>query len=282
MKSKKNNLALLNKSQSIIPKILIIAGSDSCGGAGVQIDIKTATYLKTYAATAITCLTAQSSAKVYDVFYPPIDFLKQQIEVVLNDMSFDCIKIGMLGNAKIVDLIAEILAKKAKNVKIVLDTVMVATSGDLLMEKSALSILKSKLINQAYLVTPNIIEAEILSQMKITKVSDMKKAAKIIKELGCKNVLIKGGHLLSKNNILTNLLLSEDGKFHLITNKKLGKDYKNQNIHGTGCTLASAIACNLAKKIDLLSAIRKANFYVYRSIVKSADIGKGSRILINY
>ena len=132
------------------------------------------------------------------------------------------------------------------------------------------------------MVTPNIIEAEILSQMKIEKVSDMKKAAKIIKELGCKNVLIKGGHLLSGNNIIKNLLLGEDGKFHLITNKKLGKDYKNQNIHGTGCTLASAIACNLAKKIDLLSAVRNANSYVYRSIVKSAAIGKGSRILINY
>jgi hydroxymethylpyrimidine/phosphomethylpyrimidine kinase len=278
MKSKK----LLNKAQSIIPKILIIAGSDSCGGAGIQVDIKTATYLKTYAATAITCLTAQSSARVYEVFYPPIDFLKQQIRVVLNDMSFNCIKIGMLGNAEIVDLVAEILAKKAKNVKIVLDTVMVATSGDLLMEGSALSVLKSKLINQAYLVTPNITEAEILSQMRIVNVSDMKRAAETIKELGCKNVLIKGGHLGSESNILINLLLSEDGKFHLITNKKLGKDYKNQNIHGTGCTLASAIACNLAKKIDLLSAVRKANAYVYRSIVKSADIGKGSRILINY
>jgi hydroxymethylpyrimidine/phosphomethylpyrimidine kinase len=282
MKSKKNNLPLLNKMQPITHKVLIIAGSDSCGGAGVQADLKTATSLKTYAASAITCLTAQSSARVYNVFYPPIDFLKQQIEVVLDDMSFDCIKIGMVGNAKIINLVAEILAKKAKNIKIVLDTVMVATSGDLLMEESAISILKSKLINQAYLVTPNIIEAKILSQIKIAKVSDMKKAAKIIKQLGCKNVLIKGGHLLSGNNIIKNLLLGEDEKFHLITNKKLGKDYKNQNIHGTGCTLASAIACNLAKKIDLLSAVRKANGYVYRSIVKSADIGKGSRILINY
>lgn len=264
------------------PKILIIAGSDSCGGAGIQVDIKTATALKTYAATAITCLTAQSSAKVYEIFYPPIDFLKRQIEVVLDDMSFDCIKIGMLGNAKIMELVADILSKKAKNIRVVLDTVIVATSGDLLMEESALEVLKSKLINQAYIVTPNIIEAEILSQTKITNISEMKKAAIIIKKLGCKNVLIKGSHLPSESNILKNLLLDENDKFHLITNKRFGKDYKNQNIHGTGCTLASAIASILAKELDVLSAIRKANYYVYRSIVRSVNIGKGSRILINY
>ncbi len=282
MKSKKSNLALLNKSQSIIPKIFIIAGSDSSGGAGVQIDIKTATYLKTYAATAITCLTAQSSARVFGVFYPSVDFLRQQIEVVLDDMSFDCIKIGMVGSSDIVDLIAEILFNKAKNVRIVLDTVITATSGDLLIEMSALKSLKSRLINQAYLVTPNIIEAEILSQTKIKNIGDVKKAAKIIKELGCKNVLIKGGHLLSKDNIVKNILLDENDNFHLITNKRLGKDYRNQNIHGTGCSMASAIACNLAKKFDLLTAIKKANNYVYRSIARSIDIGKGSRILINY
>ncbi len=282
MKSKKSNLALSDKVKSVIPKILIIAGSDSSGGAGIQIDVKTATALKTYAATAITCLTAQSSARVHDVFYAPVDFLKQQIEVVLDDMSFDCIKIGMLGNARNVKLVAEVLAKKAKNIKIVLDTVIVATSGDLLIEDSALGFLKSRLMNQAYLVTPNIIEAEILSQTEIKKISDMKKAAKIIKELGCKNVLIKGGHLLSKSKILTNILLDENDKFHTITNKRLGADYKNQNIHGTGCAMASAITCNLAKKFDLLSAVRQANQYVYRSIVKSVNIGKGSRILINY
>jgi hydroxymethylpyrimidine/phosphomethylpyrimidine kinase len=282
MKSKKNGISLLTKSQSIIPKILIIAGSDSSGGAGIQADIKTATYLKTYAATAITCLTAQSSARVHDVLYSPVNFLRQQIEVVLDDMNFDCIKIGMVGNSKIVNLVADILFKKAKNIKIVLDTVITATSGDLLIEMSALKALKSRLINQAYIVTPNIIEAEILSQTTIKNVSDMKEAAKIIKTLGCKNVLIKGGHLFSDDNIIRNILLDENDKFYLITNKRLGKDYKNQNIHGTGCSMASAIACNLAKKFDLLSAVRKANHYVYRSIAGSVDIGKGSRILINY
>jgi hydroxymethylpyrimidine/phosphomethylpyrimidine kinase len=271
-----------NHQSLITTKILIIAGSDSGGGAGVQADIKTATYLKTYTATAITCLTAQNSSKVYDILYPPLDFLKKQIEVVLEDIEFDYIKIGMLGNLEIINLVTEVLKKKAAKIPLILDPVMVSTSQDLLLELSAIEALKAKLIKNAYLVTPNIFEAEILANMKISNLKEMKKAAIEIKKLGCKNVLIKGGHILFADNIIRNILLDENNKFYSITNKRVGKDFQNQNIHGTGCTLATAITCNMAKKLDLVTAIRKANNYVYKAVVKSVDIGKGSRILLHY
>ncbi len=258
-----------------MPKILIIAGSDPSGGAGIQADIKTACAHKTYAAAAITCLTAQNTQKVFAIHNSPIEFLRSQIETVLDDIKFDAIKIGMLGTAEIIDCVADILAKKAKKIPLILDTVMVATSGDLLLQEVAVDSLKSKLIKGAYIVTPNIDEAKVLAKMPIRNLVDMKSAALRIKALGAKNILIKGGHLNFSDGKIHSILLDEKNKFHLISNKKLG----TKNLHGTGCTLASAIACNIAKKMDLPMAVKKANQYVYRSIVKNLKIGKGSLVL---
>lgn len=262
----------------MIKKILIIAGSDPSGGAGIQADLKTATAHGVYAGAAITCLTAQNTKKVFGVHNSPIEFLRAQIEAVLDDIKFDVIKIGMLGNAEIIDCVADVLSKKAKKIPLVLDTVMVATSGDLLLKENAVEALKSRLVKGALIVTPNIHEAEVLAEMKINDVDDMKSAALQIKALGCKSVLIKGGHLKFKDGKIYSVLLDEKDKFHLISNKKIGK----KNLHGTGCTLASALACNLAKKIDLLKAAKKANDYVYRSIVKSLKVGKGSLVLQHF
>lgn len=260
----------------MMPKLLIIAGSDSCGGAGIQADIKAATSLKVYSAAAITCLTAQNTARVYDVFYPPADFLKKQIEVVLDDIKFDAIKIGMLGSLEVIETVANLLESKAKNIPLITDPVMIATSGDQLLKTEAFkSFIASYLVKNAFLLTPNIHEAEVLANQQIANLAEMKAAAKIIKKLGCKNVLIKGGHLATEDGMIKSILLDESGKFHLISNRSHGE----QNIHGTGCTLASAIASLIAKKLPLVAAVKKANRYVYRAISKSEKIGKGSLVL---
>lgn len=267
---------------SFSAKILIIAGSDPSGGAGLQADIKTAAAHDIYSSAVVTCLTAQNTQGVSAIHNPPISFLRQQLETVLDDIKFDAIKIGMLGTTEIIDCVADILQKKAKKIPLILDTVMVATSGDLLLEKKAVAALKEKLVKAALIVTPNIDEAEVLAEMKIKNISDMKIAAQKIQKFGARNVLIKGGHLLEsraparhKEEIIRSILLDEKGKFHTITNKRIGK----KNLHGTGCTLASAIAANIAKGEDVVSAVRKANSYVYRAIVKSVKVGKGSLVL---
>ena len=259
----------------MLPKIFIIAGSDPSGGAGIQADIKTVTAHKVYSAAAITCLTAQNTKKVFAVHNSPIEFLRQQIEVVLDDINFDAIKIGMLGTAEIIECVSDVLKRKAKKIPLILDTVMFATSGDLLLKKNAVEALKSKLIKGAHIVTPNIDEAEVLAEMEIKDLGDMKSAAIIIKALGCKSVLIKGGHLNFSDGKIRSILLDEKDKFHIVINKKIG----NKNLHGTGCTLSSAIACNIAKKMDLVKAVRNANQYVYRSVIKSLKVGKGSLVL---
>lgn len=265
-------------SKNYQPKLLIIAGSDPSGGAGIQADIKTATVHKVYSSAVITCLTAQNTSKVFDIHNSPIAFLRKQLEAVLDDIKFDAIKIGMLGDAEIIDVVFDVLSKKAKNIPIVLDTVMVATSGDLLLKKDAVESLKSTMLKIAEIVTPNIDEAEVLAEMKIKNISDMKMAAQKIRNLGARNVLIKGGHLNFKDGKIHSILLDDLGKFHEISNKKIGK----KNLHGTGCTLASALACNIAKRKDLVKAARAANSYVYRSIVKSLKVGKGSLVLRHF
>ena len=257
------------------PKVLIIAGSDSGGGAGMQADIKTATAHKVYCASVLTAVTAQNTQKVHQVFDLPIELLKKQLEVVLDDMQFDAIKIGMLSTVEIIDTIAIILKSKFKKIPIILDPVMVATSGDILLQKNAIEILKKKLISKAFLVTPNIDEAQILSGMKIRNLSEMRESASIIKNLGCEAVLIKGGHINFADGMVHSLLLDNEDDFYLISNKKVG----TKNIHGTGCTLASSISCNVAKKLDLITAVKKANDYVYKCVSSNIKAGKGSLVL---
>ncbi len=261
-----------------VKKILIIAGSDSGGGAGLQADIKTACAHKVFCSTIVTSLTAQNTQGVFAIHNPDINFLKKQLEVVLDDIKFDAVKIGMLSNLEIAQEVFRIL-KDNRNIKnIVLDPVMVATSGDALLEDLAIDVLKKKLLPISILVTPNIDEANILSGMEILNLEDMKLAAKKIKELGVKNVLIKGGHLNISKDKIYSILLDDFSNYHLIYNNKISKI----QFHGTGCSLASAICSNLAKGNSIKKSVKKANKYVFKTLKSSLKVGKGSLVLNHF
>lgn len=275
-----------------ISKILTIAGSDSGGGAGIQADIKTATFHNVYIASVITCLTAQNSCNVTKIHNPPIDFLTIQLKTVLDDISFSVIKTGMVGNKNNIEAIFRSIypyllpSKLQKQAKLIVDPVMVATSGDILLEKSAIKSLKNLLIANCYLTTPNINEAEILANINITNLAEMKRAAVIIKDMGAENVLIKGGHLKNNNRKITSILLDSYNNFHLISNRRITihSDENNNKIefHGTGCSLATAIACNIAKNIDIINAVKLGNRYIFKALKHNIEIGKGSRVLRHF
>ena len=227
---------------SFIPKVLIIAGSDSGGGAGIQADIKAITYFKGYAMTAVTAITAQNTIGVQSIYPLPKQIVIEQINSVTNDLSPDIIKIGMLADEEIIDHISSNIS----DYKIVLDPVMVATSGDVLIKDEIINSIKDKLINKSFLITPNIFEAEILSEMKINDLENQIEAGIKLLKLGCKNVLIKGGHGNSDN--IHDVLITSNGDEHIFESKKI----ISTNTHGTGCSLASAIATNLAMGIDYI------------------------------
>ena len=275
-----------NKANKLFKKILIIAGSDSGGGAGIQADIKTATALKTYCSTVITCITAQNTKGVFAIEKVSNKMLKSQIQACLSDISFEAIKIGMLGDGEIIETIFNCLNDNLlnSNIPIILDPVMVATSGDILLEISAIEKLKSLLVPKSFLITPNIDEAELLAGIKINNITQMKEAAMIIKKIGAVNVLIKGGHLDNKANSVTNLLLDQENNFHFISNKKINifDEGMKVNFHGTGCTLATAISCNIANGLNIVDAVKKGNNYVYKAIKNNLKIGSGSRVLKHF
>ncbi len=258
-----------------ISKVLVIAGSDPSGGAGMQADLRVIALHDVYGAGVITCLTAQNTQKVYEIFDIPIEFLRKQIVVVLDDINFDVIKIGMLANLEVIECIANELDKRNCQIPIILDPVMVATSGDILLKENAIYSLKNRLASKAFLITPNINEAEILSEIKITDLFSMQESARKIKALGAKAVLIKGGHLNFEDHKIHNILLDENDKIHIISNPRI----EVENIHGTGCSLASAISANLAKKYDLLSACQSANNFIFYGAKNFQKIGKGSCVL---
>ena len=246
---------------------LSIAGSDSCGGAGIQADIKTITMNGVYAMTAVTALTAQNTTGVRAILESSPEFLGQQIDAVFEDIPPDAVKIGMVSSAALVETIAERLAfHKAHN--IVVDPVMIATSGARLISEEAAEVLKNKLLPSALLITPNIPEAEMLADMKIVSESDMITAAQKIYSCYSCNVLVKGGH---KVNDATDILFSDKG----ITRFE-GKKIDNPNTHGTGCTLSSAIAANLAKGFALEESVRRAKDYISCALSAMLDLGKGS------
>ena len=246
---------------------LTIAGSDCSGGAGIQADLKTLTMNGVYAMSAITALTAQNTTGVTGISEVTPDFLKQQIDMIFADIPPDAVKIGMVPNSQLMEAVAEALTRhQAKN--IVVDPVMVATAGSSLMENEAVATLKAKLLPIASLVTPNIPEAEVLSGIKIADQQDMEKAAKIIgQNYGCA-VLLKGGHSINDANDL----LFANGE----TMWFFGKRIDNPNTHGTGCTLSSAIAANLAKGYPIVPAIELAKEYISQALSAMLDLGKGS------
>ena len=246
---------------------LTIAGSDSSGGAGVQADIKTMTMNGVYAMSAITALTAQNTLGVRAILEVAPDFLKEQLDAIFEDIFPDSVKIGMVSSSELINVIADRLKYyNAKN--IVVDPVMVATSGSALIKTDAIKTLVEKLLPIATVVTPNIPEAEILSDMKINNKEDMIKATKYIGEsYGC-SVLLKGGHSINDANDL----LYENGNFVWFDGKRID----NPNTHGTGCTLSSAIASNLAKGLSLAESAKKAKEYISDALAEGLDLGNGS------
>ena len=247
--------------------VLSIAGSDCSGGAGIQADLKTMTMNGVYAMSAITALTAQNTTGVQGIYEVSPDFLGMQIDSIFTDIRPDAVKIGMVSSVELIEIIAEKL-KEYKAENIVIDPVMVATSGSALMKNNAVSALAEKLLPLAAVVTPNIPEAEILSEMKIENEKDMEEAAKKIGDTyGCA-VLVKGGHSINDANDL----LYHDGTYKWF----YGKRIHNPNTHGTGCTLSSAIASNLAKGYSLEDAVKKAKAYISGALSAMLDLGAGS------
>ncbi|MDO5717966.1 MAG: bifunctional hydroxymethylpyrimidine kinase/phosphomethylpyrimidine kinase [Tissierellia bacterium] len=246
--------------------VLTIAGSDCSGGAGIQADIKTIMANGGYAMSIITALTAQNTMGVVDIMETEIDFLEKQLKAVFEDIYPDSIKIGMLSSNGIIIKVAEKLKKyEAKN--IVLDPVMVSTSGSKLLSDDAVEGLCRELFPLAKLITPNIYEAEILSEMSINSADDMLRAAKSIYErYGCP-VLCKGGHSINDANDLL-----YDGEFKWF----MGFRIENENTHGTGCTFSSAIATNLAKGYDIYKSIEKAKLYISYALSSDLNLGHGS------
>ena len=246
---------------------LTIAGSDSSGGAGIQADIKTMTANGVYAMSAITALTAQNTTGVYGILEVTPEFLANQLDCIFTDIRPDAVKTGMVSSSALIEVIAQKLTQyKAKN--LVIDPVMVATSGAKLISDEAIETLKGKLLGLATLITPNIPEAQVLSGMDIRTAEDMERAAKAIhKAYGCA-VLCKGGHQLNDAN---DLLYSKEGArwYH-------GRRIANPNTHGTGCTLSSAIASNLAKGYSLDKAVERAKAYISGALAAMLDLGKGS------
>lgn len=246
---------------------LTIAGSDSSGGAGIQADIKTMTMNGVYAMSAITALTAQNTMGVTAIMEATPEFLAEQIKDVFDDIRPDAVKIGMVSSVNLIRVIAEKLKEyEAKN--IVVDPVMVATSGAKLISDDAIAVLKEELLPLATVITPNIPEAEVLSGMQILTEENMLAAARAISETyGCA-VLCKGGHSINDANDL----LYAEGTYHWFNGKRI----QNPNTHGTGCTLSSAIATNLAKGFSLEESIQRAKDYISGALGAMLDLGKGS------
>ncbi len=248
-------------------KILIIAGSDSSGGAGIQADIKTVTALGGYAMTAVTAVTIQNTTGVKSVIPIKPKQISEQILFTCKDIKPNGVKIGMLHSSAVILSVVNVL-KKIKTSKIILDPVMVAKGGARLINKSAVKTLKDKLINKTYLITPNIPEAEILSQIKIRNLEDMIHAANILLKLGAKNVLVKGGHRNTKN--MEDVLVNSK-EIKIFKNKKI----KTRNTHGTGCTLSSAIATFFACGKTINKSCELGIKYVNQSIRSNLNYGKG-------
>lgn len=247
--------------------VLTIAGSDCSGGAGIQADLKTMTAHKIYGMSAITALTAQNTTGVYGIMEVTPEFLKNQLDCIFRDITPDAVKIGMVPNARLIAAVAEKLAE-AETKRIVLDPVMVSTSGSRLLEDSAMQILVTELFPLAEVITPNIPEAEVLSGMNIDNAEDMVKAAAIIAKKLVGAILIKGGH---QRNTANDLLYYQEEAHWLY-----GERIDNPNTHGTGCTLSSAIACGLAEGYTLKESVIKAKAYICGALKTDLNLGKGS------
>ena len=249
-------------------RVLIVAGSDSGGGAGIQADIKAVTAMNGFAATAITALTAQNTEGVHGVVGVEPAFIARQIEVVLSDIGADALKTGMLHSAEVIEVVASEIAKHAAGVPLVVDPVMVAKGGHRLLLTEAEAALRDTLLPMAALITPNLPEAEVLAGFPVRTEADMKRAAERLAALGAGAVLMKGGHLEGDRVVD---LLFQDGRFDRFEDARIA----SRSTHGTGCTLASAIAAGLAQKMTLKDAVTRARDYVRRAIETAPGFGRG-------
>ena len=249
-------------------RVLIVAGSDSGGGAGIQADIKTVTCLGGYAMTAITALTAQNTCGVYGVSGVDPEFIKQQMRVVLDDIGADCIKTGMLHDDATIEAVSEVLAE-VPDIPVVVDPVMVAQSGASLLDPDSVRTLNRVLMPHAALITPNLPEAERLSGMEIRNEQDLDHAAHTLMTIGVPAALVKGGHLKSET---TTDVLAMPGDIHVFESPRIN----TTNNHGTGCTLASGIAASLAQGHDMLGSVERARAYLQAAMKTAPGYGRGN------
>ena len=264
------NLTKLNNLQKTV---LVIAGSDPSGGAGIQADLKTLTSFGVYGMTAITALTEQNTNGVFDILEIPIEFVVKQINCCLSDINANAVKIGMLHSADLISAVLEALFNNNivsnKKVNIVLDPVMVAKGGHKLLKENAIDALKNFIKVAQPILTPNIPEAEILTGIKINNLKDMKNVGKEIMNLGASHVILKGGHM--KARVMTDLLINSS-EIHSIETSKIITNHT----HGTGCTMASALSASLAKSIDIRHSFEIAHKYVNNAIKTNPKFGRGN------
>jgi len=253
------------------PSVLTIAGFDGSGGAGIQADIKTISALGCYATSVLTALPVQNTQGVRNIFPIPVEAVSEQIEAILDDIFPDAIKIGMVHTPELVETIVKTLAKY-KKVPIVFDPVMVATSGHRLIEEKTIETIIEKLFPISDIITPNMDEAAILAKMEVKNLDDMKIAGERIKELGCKNILLKGGHL--ETEMLTSFFYNDQNDYQSFKSEKVD----TKNTHGSGCTLSSAIASFIARGKSMDEAVAFAQYYVSEAVLKGSDVqtGKGN------
>jgi len=249
-------------------RVLIIAGSDAGGGAGIQAEIKTVCALEGYAMTAVTALTAQNTLGVQSVLGIPEDFIRAQMDSVLDDLGVDCIKTGMLHAPAVIDAVVDGLTARAAAVPLVVDPVMVAQSGDRLVDEAAMNRLRERLIPQATVITPNIPEAEALLGRAIPSADAMPSAANALRDLGCEAVLLKGGHLSSDELVD---VFAYAGGHVLLRHPRIA----TTSDHGTGCTLASAIAEGIGRGMPLPAAVERARDYLQQALETAVPLGAG-------
>ena len=263
----------MKKINNLSKTVLVIAGSDPSGGAGIQADLKTLTSFGVYGMTAITALTEQNTNGVFDIFEVPIDFVVKQINCCLSDINATAVKIGMLHSAQLISAVFEALNNhnilNNKNINIVLDPVMVAKGGHILLKENAMDALKNFIKIAQPILTPNIPEAEVLTGMKINNLKDMKNVGKKLINLGASHVILKGGHMETPR--MTDLLVNAT-EIHSIETLKI----LTNHTHGTGCTMASALTACLAKSYDIKHSFRIAHKYVNNAIKTSPKFGAGN------
>ncbi|MBL95199.1 MAG: Hydroxymethylpyrimidine/phosphomethylpyrimidine kinase [Alphaproteobacteria bacterium MarineAlpha3_Bin5] len=250
-------------------RVLIVAGSDSGGGAGIQADIKTVTALGGYAMTAVTALTAQNTTGVEGIFEIPADFVAQQMCSVLDDIGADAIKVGMLHRVDVIIAVSEVLEKLPKKLPLIVDPVMVAKGGAVLLEESAKEALMRYIIPKADLVTPNIVEAQELAGKEVKSLIDGEELVSSMNNLGSTAIFLTGGHL--ENNTISDYFRNIDGSLEIFKSKRI----QTTSTHGTGCTAASAIATGIAQGLSMRESILRALNYVYEAINKAPGFGSG-------